>query len=165
MDPRSFLRAIPKELPDRLPAELRAFHSTTGFGLAKVWYGNRDLHYEVWVRPRLRTLELGLHFEADPLTNARLLAAFGAHERKLRRALGAGVRIEEWDRGWARVWEPITPMTLDAELLERVSARVAEYVRALEPILRDELPRDVPWSLADERSSARPSRRPRSARR
>jgi len=170
VDARTFLRAIPRDIPDQLPSALRDFHApASGFGLVKVWYGNKDLHYEVTNRPRLRTIELGLHFEADPLTNARLLAAFAAHAQPVRRALGKTVRIEEWDRGWARVWEPIAPATLDGETLEHVVERVAAYIAALEPILRRELPRDVAWSLAlrPGRGSgpiATSSRRSRSAR-
>lgn len=164
MDSRAFLRAILKELPERLPPALRLFRTSAGFGLAKVWFGNADLHYEVWSRPRLGTLELGLHFEADPLTNARLLAAFKAHERTARRALGGDVRIEEWDNGWARVWEPITPATLDDELLERVIERIALYVTTLEPILRRELPSDVPWSEVRPRVARATSGRPRASR-
>jgi hypothetical protein len=112
-----------------------------------MWFGNSALHYEVWLRERLGVIELGLHFEADPLTNVRLLAAFRARERAVRRALGDDARIEAWDKGWARVWEPLTLDRLDAALLERVARRLAAYIATLEPILRDEVPADVPWSL------------------
>jgi hypothetical protein len=114
--------------------------------MAKLWSGNRQLHYEAWMRERLGVIELGLHFEADALTNARLIAAFRARERTIRRSLGEDVRIETWDRGWARVWEPITLLTLDRAFLERVGGRIAEYVTALEPLLRAEVPSDVAWS-------------------
>ena len=114
--------------------------------MAQMWSGNKQLHYEAWIRERLAVIELGLHFEADALTNARLLAAFRARERAIRRALGAEVRIEGWDKGWARVWEPIELATLDEAFLERVGARIAAYVNALEPVLRAELPSDVAWS-------------------
>lgn len=114
--------------------------------MAKLWSGNRQLHYEAWLRDRLGVIELGLHFEADTLTNARLLAAFRAHERAIRRSLGEDVRIETWDRGWARVWEPVALVTLDRAFLERIGGRIAAYVTALEPILRAEVPSDVAWS-------------------
>jgi hypothetical protein len=114
--------------------------------MAKLWSGNRQLHYEVWMRERLGVIELGLHFEADALTNARLIAAFRARERTIRRSLGEDVRIETWDRGWARVWEPMTLVTLDRAFLERVGGRIAAYVTALEPLLRAEVPADVAWS-------------------
>ena len=114
--------------------------------MAQLWSGNKQLHYEAWIRERLGVIEVGLHFEADALTNARLLAAFRARERAIRRALGADVRIETWDRGWARVWEPIALATLDRAFLERIGDRIATYVTVLEPVLRSEVPSDVAWS-------------------
>jgi hypothetical protein len=114
--------------------------------MAKLWSGNKQLHYEAWIRDRLGVIELGLHFESDALTNACLLAAFRARERAIRRALGANVRVETWDKGWARVWEPIALATLDRAFLELIGRRMAAYVAALEPILRDEVPSDVAWS-------------------
>jgi len=114
--------------------------------MAQLWSGNKQLHYEAWIRDRLGVIELGLHFEADALTNARLLAAFRARERAIRRALGDDVRIETWDKGWARVWEPVALVTLDRVFLERIADRISAYVKALEPLLRSELPSDVAWS-------------------
>jgi hypothetical protein len=114
--------------------------------MAQLWSGNKQLHYEAWIRDRLGVIELGLHFEADTLTNARLLAAFRARERAIRRTLGADVRIETWDRGWARVWEPVTLVPLDRVFLEKIGDRVAAYVIALESLLRSEVPSDVAWS-------------------
>jgi len=150
-------------------SELRVFHwKSTGY-MAKAWYGNPSLHYELWVRGQRRIVELGLHFEADPLTNARLLAAFRARAAAVARAIGDDARIEEWDKGWARIWEPISLELPDAEVRERVVTRFVAYVRALEPILRDELPADVEWELPAGRGRAgrraTSSRASRSARR
>src|SRR6266568_7707821 len=142
-----FLRALPASLRDDLPTSLRDFRWTGYSYQAKAWYGNADLHYEIWVRARLRVVELGLHFEADDLTNARLLAAFGARAKDVRRGLGKDARIEEWDKGWARVWEPISLELPDDELRERVTTRFVAYMRTLEPIVRDELPSDVEWKM------------------
>lgn len=141
------LRALPALIRPLVPAKLRDFRSGAQWSyLMKLYYGNAQLHYEASHRPRLRTIEIGLHFEADDLTNARLLGAFRTHERAIRRKLPS-TRFEEWDRGWARVWEPVAYDRLDAALREDLAARLARYVTALEPILRDELPADVPWSL------------------
>lgn len=126
-----------------LSVELRTYHWSATSSMAKAWYGNRALHYEIWVRHRARVVEIGLHFEADDLTNARLLGAFRSRSREVTRALGVETRIEEWDRGWARIWEPFS---LDEPTLaERVRTRFVDYVRVLEPILREELPADVAW--------------------
>jgi hypothetical protein len=160
MDWAAFFRTTPPALREELPAELRAFQWNSTSWMAKAWYGNRALHYEIWVRHSAKVVELGLHFEADELTNARLLGAFRMRAKVVRRALGAGARIEEWDKGWSRIWEPFPLRPLDDELAERIRSRFVDYVRVLEPILEEELPAEVPWKV-----KAISSRASRSARR
>ena len=146
LEPRTFLRGVVENVLEEIPAGLPPIHSTAHSNMAKLWSGNKQLHYEAWIRDRLGVIEVGLHFEADALTNARLLAAFRAHERAIHRSLGEDVRIETWDRGWARVWEPIALVTLDRAFLQRIAGRIAAYVTALEPVLRAEVLADVAWS-------------------
>jgi hypothetical protein len=145
MQPAECLRRVRSLVRERVPSDLREFQWESFSFQSKLWYGNKALHYEIWPRERLGTIEIGLHFEADPLTNARLLAAFAANAKAIRRAL-AGALIEEWDRGWARVWEPLPHRRPDEGLAAELAERVAAYVTALEPILRRELPSDVTWS-------------------
>lgn len=164
MEHRDCLKRIRPLVRERLPDDLRDFQWEASF-LAKLWFGNHDLHYEVTPRERAGAIEIGLHFEADPLTNARLLAAFRANAKVVRRAL-ANARIEEWDRGWCRVWEPLPYRKADVALAKELADRIATYVIALEPILRRELPRDVAWALRETPPrGAAPSRAPRGARR
>jgi hypothetical protein len=151
LDSRTFLRGVVDLVHEDIPADFPPIHSTAYSYMAQLWSGNKQLHYEAWIRDRLGVIELGLHFEADALTNARLLAAFRARERAIHRALGADVRIETWDRGWARVWEPVALATLDQVFLERIGGRIAAYVTALEPFLRTEVPSDVAWSESKPR--------------
>ncbi len=138
------LKRVRPLMRERLADDLHEFNWEASF-LAKLWFGNHDLHYEITPRERARTIEIGLHFEADPLTNARLLAAFDANAKAIRRAL-ANARIEQWDRGWCRVWESLPYRAPDADLSRELASRLAAYVMALEPILRRELPSDVAWS-------------------
>ncbi len=149
----TIFRALPSMLRQELAADLRDFRFSSTAWMAKAWYGNTDLHYEVWVRGRLRVVELGLHFEADALTNARLLAAFRARAKDVKRGLGTDARIEEWDKGWARVWEPISLELPNDALHETVRGRLRDYMRILEPILREELPSEVRWVLSERRTS------------
>src|SRR5438093_7734378 len=142
LDSRSFLRGVVERALDEMPADFPPIHSTAYSYMAQLWSGNKQLHYEAWIRDRLGVIELGLHFEADALTNARLLAAFRARERAIHRALGADVRIETWDKGWARVWEPVALVTLDRAFLERIGGRIGAYIRALERLVRSEVPSD-----------------------
>lgn len=153
--------ALSGRLERELPSGLGRHSWRVSGMMAKLSYGNRLIHYEIWVRSRQRVVEVGLHFEADALTNARLLAAFRARAKEVRRGLGRDARIEEWDRGWARVWEPVSLELPSAELHERVTDRFVAYVRALEPIVRDELPADVEWK---ERSAPRRAARVTSSR-
>jgi len=139
------LRRVRPLVRQRVPTELREFQWESYSFQSKLWYGNKALHYEIWPREKLGTIEIGLHFEADPLTNARLLAAFTANAKAVRRKL-VDARIEEWDRGWARVWEPLPHRKPDAQLAVELAERIAGYVTALEPILRRELPSDVAWT-------------------
>lgn len=143
------LKRVRPLVRERLADDRRDFNWEASF-LAKLWFGNHALHYEITPRERAGTIEIGLHFEADPLTNARLLAAFVANARAVRRAL-ANARMEQWDRGWCRVWEPLPYRTPDMELAKELADRVAAYVTALEPILRRELPSDVAWSEPEVR--------------
>lgn len=155
MDPRTYLRAVDAAMREGVPAGLGALRHQNRGWQAKWWYGNPALHYEATSRVREKAIEIGLHFEADPLTNARLLAAFRAHAKSIARRLGE-VRIEEWDRGWARVWEPIAlPKPLGVENGTAVGKRLARYISVLEPILRDELPGDVEWDLGPVRHARR----------
>ncbi len=158
MEPRTYLRAVDAAVRDGVPDALGEIQHQGRGSLAKWWYGNQALHYESTLRSRQHSIEIGLHFEADELTNARLLAAFRGHARPIARRLG-DVRVEEWDRGWARVWESI-PLTGPPGVRDgsAVGKRIALYVTVLEPILRDELPTDVEWSLTPP---AAPRRRPR----
>lgn len=154
MKPAECLRRVGPLVRKNVPPALREFHYASIAFMAKLWYGNKDLHYEIWSRARLGTIEIGLHFEADPLTNARLLAAFAANSKAVRRTLG-DARIEEWDRGWARVWEPLPHRKPDQQLASELGQRIAVYVTTLEPILRRELPSDVAWVEAVARPRVR----------
>lgn len=164
MEPRALLSKVVGGLRPLVPPELRGYRSSTGFGLIKLHYGNPKLHYEANHQARSRTIEIGLHFEADRFTNARLLGAFRVHQKKIERALPTA-RLEEWDKGWTRIWEPIGYEELDAKLQRDVADRLARYVNVLEPILRAELPADVPWALGTPSVSKTRATRAASARR
>src|SRR5437870_632782 len=106
-------RSIPPLLRAELPPELHNFHWQAYSSQAKAWYGNKAIHYELWVRHSARVVELGLHFESDALTNARLVGAFTGRAKEVHRALGSAVLIEQWDKGWTRVWEAIPMQDID----------------------------------------------------
>jgi len=147
-DFRGVFRRIPPLMRAELPADLGAFQWSATSWMAKAWYGNRALHYEIWVRHAAKVVELGLHFEADSLTNARLYGAFRSRAAEVKRGLGTAARIEQWDKGWTRVWQAFPLQEVDDGYASTIQSRFVDYVRVLEPILRDELPNDVDWELA-----------------
>ena len=151
---KEFLRALLSSVRDDLPTPYRDARIEIQAAIGKLWYGNRDIHYECNIRARLGTIEIGLHFEADPLTNARLLGAFRSREKHVRKRLGSAVRLEVWDRGWSRIWEPHEATALDEQLRDRLAKRLSRYVEVLEPILREELPAEVSWRLPTTRRTA-----------
>ena len=141
---QTFCKGLPRVVADALGAAAPPHHSATG-QMVKLWFGNKQLHYECGVYRHRNVIELGLHFESDALTNLRLLGAFRGHEKAIIRRL-AGARIEDWDKGWARIWEPIPLQPLAGAFSASVARKLALYVRIFEPILEDELPADVPWT-------------------
>lgn len=149
-------RQVIDEAERRAPKRLGPYRRSLRWSLGQLWTGNRDLHYEVWHRARLGVVEVGLHFEADPLTNARLLGAFRSREDELRASLGEEPLLEEWDKGWTRIYES-HPLR-EADLVQRWAERLADYIRVLEPILREELPADVAWRLPRVRETSRKAR-------
>jgi hypothetical protein len=162
----NLFRPIPALLRESLPAELGAFEWNANSYMAKAWFGNKAIHYELWVRYTAKVIELGLHFEADALTNARLYGAFRGRAGDVKRGLGTDARIESWDKGWSRIWQPFPLREMDKAYADQVRTRFVDYVRVLEPIVREELPSDVEWTLAKPRAAVRGSaiRASRSAR-
>jgi len=142
--PLSFCKGLPRAVADALGDAALPHHLATSH-MVKLWSGNKQLHYECGVYLHRTVIELGLHFEADPMTNARLLGAFRSHEKAITRRLPAA-RIEAWDKGWARIWQPVPLQALDEPFTAQVTKTLVRYVRFLEPILEDELPADVPWT-------------------
>ena len=141
---QTFCKGLPRALADELGDGAAPHHLATGW-MVKVWFGNKDLHYECGVYLHRKVVELGLHFESDAFTNQLLLGAIRAHAKTIARRLPTA-RIESWDKGWARVWEPIPLQKFDERFSADVTKTLARYVRVLEPILEDSLPADARWS-------------------
>ncbi len=121
----------------QLPRALRKFNARSFFSIVKLHYGNPKLHYEVWVRGQDRLIEIGLHLEADKLTNDALLAYFNSHAPEIHAELGARVEIERWTNSWSRVHEVVPYSALDAELVERLAKKLAQMIGVLQPLLKD----------------------------
>jgi len=140
----TFCKGLPRAVADELGDAAAPHHLATGW-MVKLWFGNKDLHYECGVYLHRKVVELGLHFESDAFTNQLLLGAIRGHMKTIARRIPTA-RIETWDRGWARVWESIPLQRFDDGFSAQITTTLAKYVRVLEPILEDALPADVRWS-------------------
>jgi hypothetical protein len=141
---QAFCKGLPRAVAAQLGERMPPHHQALSYQV-KLWSGNKDLHYECGVYLSRKVIELGLHFESEPITNLQLLGAFRARAKAIARALPEA-RIETWDKGWTRIWEPIPLVPFDAAFSDHVAKRFSRYIRVLEPILEEELPADVRWS-------------------
>jgi hypothetical protein len=139
MKVREFLALLSAQVASQLPPDLRGFSVQGPRGsLVKLYYGDSArIHYEVWVQRRLGQIELGLHFEADPETNVRLLALLAGQFVAVRRGLGPAAEPEQWTASWTRLHETLPLEPLDKTFLRRVASRMARYIRTLQPLLAD----------------------------
>ena len=141
---QAFCKGLPRAIAAELGDDAPPHHQALSYQV-KLWFGNKDLHYECGVFQQRKVVELGLHFESDAMTNLQLLGAFKARSKAIARSLPTA-RIEAWDRGWTRVWEPIPLVRFDDAYGALVTKRFARYVEVLQPMLEDDLPADVRWS-------------------
>ncbi len=145
MKTRHFLHSLPELLRQQLPPELQDFQvSGPTMNLVKFHYGQRAIHYEVWVQRRAGQVEVGLHFEADDDTNRRYLELIRRHLEHLRAELGPQVEAEQWTPSWTRVHQTLPMDRLTDDLLFEVSIRLAQMIRTLEPLVRSYVAADSP---------------------
>jgi hypothetical protein len=137
---RAFLQLVYDSLPARLPAKLRKHEWRIRWSLLQVFFESAAVHYEVWVQKKTGRIEIGLHFESsDPDANYRWAAALAPRMLEVQSKLGPNVELEEWTRAWTRLHETLAfEGKLSESLAGDVSARLAEFISVLEPIVRDE---------------------------
>lgn len=136
MSPKAFIAAVAREILSHFAKAGDAPHSAVRGWLAQFWWGDdRTVHYEIAVHDRTLRLELGLHFESTPERNRALLTAFERHIIEVQAALGDTVWVEDWDRGWSRVYETIPLMPLDDARVYAVAGRLCEIMEYLQPML------------------------------
>ena len=135
---REFFDEVDLALRGFLPPALRQFSARRSSGNLKVWFGDEDReHYEVQLI-RGPALEVGFHCEhKDEARNEATLAKLLDGEATWRKALGpepdAGPflgRQSAWRR-ISEVWDA-PGLTDDASI--EAAERLADYIRALEPV-------------------------------
>jgi hypothetical protein len=136
IQPSSFLAAVAREVKQHYAAQGREPHGHTRSRLAQFWWGPvAAIHYEIATHDRAFQLELGLHFEASAATNGELLKALSPHLLEIQEALGDSIWLEEWDRGWTRIYETQPLYPLDDARIISVALRLVEIMDYLQPLL------------------------------
>ncbi len=138
MLPYQFLRRLPAALRPYLPESEEPLHIEPHGRLLKLWYGSDEaIHYEVWIHERTLQLELGLHCEATAVRNAQIRHGLSFCLFDLKATLGLGVELEEWDRGWVRLYETHPLYPLDEARLAEFAERAGLFIRTVQPIYAD----------------------------
>jgi len=121
----------------KLPRALRDLQPRSFFTIVKLHYRNPRIHYEVLVRGKERLIEIGLHLEADKSTNDALLTCLNSRALEIHDELGARIEIEQWTNSWSRVHEVVPYESLNADLVDQLSAKLAKMIAVLQPMLDD----------------------------
>jgi hypothetical protein len=131
-----FFGGLPAAVRVHLPKPLRDFKVNRRSWLVQLYYAHPLLHYEAWnLGERRGVLEIGLHFESrDRALNERLLLGFQSHLFEIKSELGESIEAEQWDKGWAKVYEVIPRENFSQEYADRVAARMAQLIVILQPI-------------------------------
>jgi hypothetical protein len=131
-----FLNLVAQETRSALPAGLRGFRTWKRYTLIQLYYSNRKIHYEVWVRGgNVHALEIGLHCEADAATNSRMLALLDSHLFELKHALGEQIEAEQWTSKWTRLHELVPYTKLDPATAQAAARRLSSMIQVLQPIV------------------------------
>jgi hypothetical protein len=136
LQPPTFISSVAREIKQYYAAQGREPHVRANSRLAQFWWGDvSSIHYELWIHDRTLQLELGLHFESSAATNQRILQAFSPHLLEIQDELGDSIWLEDWDKGWTRIYEtqPLYPM--DEARVIAVAGRLCEIMDCLQPML------------------------------
>ena len=134
--PGTFLREVDSEMRRRYPDHSRQLNTHLRSRLVQFWFGaDRAIHYEVWIHERAAQMELGLHFESTASRNRELYRRFDGELLSIQAVLGDSIWVEEWERGWSRIYETQPLWPLDAARVITTSDRLVEMVATFQPIL------------------------------
>ena len=133
--PGAFVRAVAAEVVKRIGKASPPLNTEVRSRLAKFWYGpDPSVHYELWLHENTAQLEIGLHAESAAERNRAIYAALDRCMVEIQSELGASMWLEEWDRGWVRLYETQRLWPLDPSRVEEVASRVCEVMAVVQPI-------------------------------
>lgn len=131
----NFLAAFPERLRLHLPEDWRHFVVRKRWGMLQISFADPRLHYEIWLQTRADLIELGLHLEADAVTNERILQAIAQQALEVREALGARCDLEVWTSTWRRVHLVVPLAPLDDAKLDECAAWLGRCIETLQPVV------------------------------
>ncbi len=135
MTPTSFISSVAREVAAYFERAGNPLRSSVRSRLAQFWWGvDRSVHYEIWVHERTLQLELGFHFESSAIRNRIIYDAFGKHLLEIQDTLGDTIWLEEWDKGWTRLYETVPLFPLDEARVYSVAGRLCEIMECLQPM-------------------------------
>ncbi|MEO8284948.1 MAG: hypothetical protein ABI670_00735 [Chloroflexota bacterium] len=136
IQPTTFVASVAREVKQHFLSLGNEPHSHVRGRLAQFWWGNvSTVHYELWLHERELQIEMGLHFEASVQRNKELYAAFSRRLLEIQHELGDSIWLEEWDRGWTRIYETQPLMPMDEARVYATAVRLCEIMKCLQPIL------------------------------
>ena len=134
--PGIFLREVESAVLTRVGNDHSPLKSNLRSRLVQFWFGvDRTIHYEVWIHERTAQIELGLHFEASAKRNRQMYERFERELLAIHAVLGSSIWLEEWDRGWSRIYETQPLWPLDSARVVTVADRLVEMIATFQPIL------------------------------
>lgn len=137
MRPSAFVREVAAIVEPRLKSAGLIANLEVRSRLLKIWYGpEQDVHYELSLHENYSQLEIGLHAESTAESNRAFYDAFDKCMVEIQRELGSSIWLEEWDRGWMRLYETQPLWPLDSSRADDVVARIVEIITVIEPIYR-----------------------------
>jgi hypothetical protein len=122
--------------------------------MLQLYFGDPRQHYELWLRPQVGLVELGLHFEGEREDSLARIAAVAEAMPLVAPRLGPQVEVEEWTERWTRVHETLPLPPLDEASAVAMGRRLALYVEVLEPVVAG-LPPMAPRPLPEQRGPSR----------
>jgi hypothetical protein len=134
--PPAFVRAVTRDVLAYFEKSPMRVQGAARSHLAKFWCRPpQSIHYELWLHHGRNLIELGLHFEDRPEVNARLYAYFAGCLLEIQEELGDSIWLEEWDKGWTRLYEVRPMYPLSEERVADTAARLCEIIQCLQPYL------------------------------
>jgi len=133
--PAPFVRQVAATVRERLKSRGSHVNIDVRGRLAKFWYGpDATVHFELWLHENTAQLELGLHAEGPAERNRAVYTALDKCMVEIQKELGTSIWLEEWDKGWIRLYETQRLWPLDDVRVAEVAERLCEIIDVIQPI-------------------------------